>query len=558
MGSAEASARPADPLGGGRARGTGHALWPHLLAAAALAALAYLAYDARTAEFASSDGSNYASVARNVVEGHGLVSSVIGPGLMTLVPTTRTGQAFVTQQPLWPLALAGWFSLFGAGLGAAKALAVVCAVVAAVECWALGYLFSSRVTGGYLALALSLLSLHLAASTFALYNIPLQAALLAALFLLMFARPRPAVLLLAAAVFGLGLVARETSAFVAPGLLWAWRGDAVACYRRVRAHADRRWLLACLPVALGVVALAAGPWYLEGLRRSHLLAGRPVSTLRATFLYLTPVFDQGWPFLYDYKGFDIDPLRYFLENPNQLVRKIWLSLRVGFLHDTLPALLAPQPWFVPMIAPWLLPSPQARRVAHALLLSLAAMVLASSITYMHPHYFVAYLPILYALIAATVLACGRAALSRMTPAGPGKRLLSGAVVVYAVLPMLLTLAYLLRGHRLPTGENPITKEQREKLVQFVVDNTEPDSVITCGYTALMAWHTRRTMMIYSGHPLARVSNREMWHRIDAQVRIDHIVLTSLSGEDGSMEVLEGFKLRKTLADGDLKAWLFSR
>src|SRR2546428_566432 len=70
----------------------------------------------------SSDGLNYAVVARNVAEGHGLSSSVIQPGLMTIVPSTRAGQPFIIQEPLWPLVLGAWFRLVGASVMAIEVL----------------------------------------------------------------------------------------------------------------------------------------------------------------------------------------------------------------------------------------------------------------------------------------------------------------------------------------------------------------------------------------------------------------------------------------------------
>jgi hypothetical protein len=108
----------------------------------------------------SSDGCNYAAVARNFQEGRGLVSGVIQPGLMTVVPSTRDGQAFVIQAPLWPYLLSQWYGLFGATSGATLALCYLLCCLAGLLSWWVCYLMAGSKGMAYLVCAMLLTNPH--------------------------------------------------------------------------------------------------------------------------------------------------------------------------------------------------------------------------------------------------------------------------------------------------------------------------------------------------------------------------------------------------------------
>jgi len=525
----------------------------HCLFAVAAAVIALAAYHAAFFEdFQSSDGANYATVARNLLEGRGLTSSVIQPGLMKLVRTDRRGQAYVTQMPLWPVLLAAWFHVFGATPTAAVTLSYLCCLAATAACWWMGSWLSGRMLGGYLAVALLLTNPHYVSNVIAVYNVALHSALIAGVFVFLWLPPTFGRAILVGVLVGLAVVTREPSIFVLAGIGYCWWD--------VSKERDPRRLEAMSTATrhlLVVIAIVAVALMLEKEFVARAAGTRATPTLRATFFYYTPVLDANWYFIYDDPALGLSPLSYFSHHPLTLAKKVGYQLWVCLLQQTLPVMQSTTTWFLPVMAPWLLVDRRARRFSYALLLVLGVLVVVGTVTTLHLQYFLAYFPEINAVVAATVLALmGR--LREGSLVRPRDRWLARVAITYALVPVLFNLAPYLAGRRMATGEYGLTPRQVATLTQFIEKNTPLDAVVVSSHSPLLAWHTRRTIVQYSGSPAYRISNSAMWHRIDAQVPIDFILLNSWAAERPEMAVLDGFSMVKAIKTPEVKAWLFRR
>jgi hypothetical protein len=227
-----------------------------------------------------------------------------------------------------------------------------------------------------------------------------------------------------------------------------------------------------------------------------------------------------------------------------------------FLRDTLPTLLTPSPWFVPVVCPWLFPTPRSRQAGWCVLLAIAFQVAAASVSFLHPSYFVAFVPPLVALAAATM---ARLAERLLAARGLGRRIALGAILAYALTPLLLNLGPMTRAGGVRMGDLDFDPRATERLAAFVRDHTPPGSVIAFGHVpaAWLAWETRRTVVSYDPAPYSRPANTEMWRRLDAQLPLDFILLSSFTDADTS-DVLEGFELAATDRTRAVEAWLFAR
>jgi hypothetical protein len=518
---------------------------------AALVSVVYFHY-LTPGTLVSSDGCNYAAVARNCMEGRGLISGVIQPGLMTVVPTDRFGQAFVIQAPLWPYLLSQWYHVFGATSEATLALCYTLLCIATLLAWWICYLMAGNVWSAYLASAMLLTNPIFIGSVAAAYNVALQSVIVGALFLVMLLPPTGVTIVLAAAFMGLGALTRENSLFLIVGLAYCWyrHWPRRAEGSRLLARFDPRWL-----GALGFVgAFTVAMGLIESARKAGILGTWDAPTMRMTFLYWTKDCNLGWYFIYDYEGLKLRPLQYFMAHPGELVHKIWFQLWVLFLQQTVPALLSAKAWFVPVLLPWLLPAGRGRTLGIAFLLVLTTQTMMASLSFLHAHYYVAFLPIFYAVIAATIWAIGQ----RLPAANLGAKLGWSLIGAYALAPFLFNLWPIFHGVPFQTGELPITRTQKEKLTAAIRDNTPEHSVVVCSHSPLLAWTTQRTIMQYSGHPDYVISDSEMWRRIDRQVPIDFIVLTSLLEQGPHMKLLANFELWRASADDDIKIWLYRR
>lgn len=500
-------------------------------------------------ELPYTDGANYAVLARSHMEGHGLRSPVIFPGVMTLVPTSREGQVFVVQAPLWPLLLAYVFRLFGASALAVSVTGYVLAALTALAVWWIAFLASCRPGVGYLAAALLLTQPTYYAAISNGSTVPLQGALVSGLVLLMWAPLRLESGIAAGVLAGLGMVARENTVFVALALAFCWRPALAG----LAGKATRRRVAVAL---LAGLVCAAVPVALESARKAKALGGAGHPVIRATMLYGTPGFNPHWYWLYDYPLLGTSPVAYFRQNPRALWDKMSDQIGRVFLRNTLPSLVTPSPWFVPVVLPWLLCTPASRRAGWCVLLALALQVVAASVSFLHPSYFLVFVPPLCALVAASI---GALAERLFRSRGLLRRLGLGTVLAYALTPLLLNISPMAEPGGVTMGDIEFDPRATERLYAFVREHTPPDSVIAFGHipATLLAWHTHRTVVSYDPAPYSRPANTEMWRRLDHQLPLDFILLSSFTDVDTS-DVLEGFELLATDETRYLRAWLFGR
>lgn len=502
------------------------------------------------AELPYTDGVNYAVLARSHMEGHGWRSPVIFPGFMTLVPTSRDGQVFVMQAPLWPLLLAFAFRLLGATALAVSVTGYVLAAATALAVWWIAFLASDHRPGiAYLAAALLLTHPTYYAAISNGSTVPLQGALVSGLVLLMWAPLRVWSVVAAGMLAGLGMVARENTVFAALGLAVCWLPQVVAGARRP----GRRRLILALFVALACAVL---PSMVESARKAEALGGAGHPVLAATMLYGTPGFNPHWYWLYDYPLLRTNAATYFRENPRAFWNKVRAQIGTVFFEETLPALLTPSPWFVPVVLPWLFGTRASRRAGWCVLLSIALQVAGAAVSFLHPSYFLVFVPPLCALVAASA----GALLDRLLRSpGALRRLVFGGALVYALAPLLLNIGPMAEPGGVRMGDLQYDPRATARLFEFVRRTTPPGSVIAFGHVpaALLAWNTRRTVVAYDPAPYSRPGNTDMWRRLDRQLPMDFILLSSLT-DAGTSDVLEGFELVASDETRYLQAWLFGR
>lgn len=537
----------------------------HSVIVALLTAGAFLAFRAAYFEgIRSSDGANYATVARNVAEGRGLVSSVVQPGLMSVVPSGPNGQAFVIQAPLWPLLLSYAFRIGGATEATLLSLSGALLVAIALEVWWLTLLMTRSTAWAYLAWAFLITNPFVIGTSLAGANVMLQASILGAVFLLAWPALRWWTVLLTGIMLGLACVTRENSIFAAAAVAFMW-------YRQLDARHDRgerRWFLLGLrsPRPLGVLALAVGvvllitlvPVRLEASRKAAVIGHGDAPVLRMTFLYYTSVADQGWYFLYDHPMLRVDPKAYFWEHPGELAGKVWYQLRVLFAKETVPALLSFLPWFVPIMAPWLLNGPSARWMTYGLFSVLGVQVLVGSITILNFIYFFAFLPVIVVAVVATARELWTNAQTALRRQSILRATGLAALCAYALAPLPVNATLLVTGVKPGTGDYHLSRRAERDLARFLVEHTETDAVVSSSHAALIAWNTRRTIVMYSGHPGYTIGGSPMWLAIDQQLPIDYIMLNSLALESPNRPLLNGFRQVATLKTPDVEAWLFAR
>jgi hypothetical protein len=469
---------------------------------------------------------------------------------MTLVPTSREGQVFVMQAPLWPLLLSYAFRVFGPTALVVAATGYLLAVLTALAVWWIAYLASRRAGVGYLAVAFLLTHPTYFAAVSNGSTVSLQGALVSGLVLLMWAPLRGWSAALAGLLAGLGLVARENTVFVALGLAFCWLPAIAAAARR----RGRRAALA--GVLLAGLACAAVPPSLEAARKAEALGGAGHPVLRATLLYGTSDFSPSWFWRYDDPILKASPTTYFSEHPGALWNKMRQQIRGVFLETTLPSLVTPSPWFIPVVLPWLLHGPASRRAGWSILLALALQAVVGSVSFLHPSYFVVFVPPLLAFVAASIGALtDRLFRSRAWLARAGL----GAALGYGLTPLLLNISPITRQGGVTVGDLNFDPRATEGIADFVRANTAPDSVIAFGHipAALLSWKTHRTVVSYDPAPDTRPGDTEMWRRLDRQLPVDYILLSSFTDTDTS-NLLPGFELAATTETRWLRAWLYGR
>jgi hypothetical protein len=539
------------------------AAWPHTVLVASLSVALFLVYERAYFDgIRSSDGANYATVARNVASGRGLVSSVIQPGLIDVVPTDRSGQVFVIQAPAWPLLLAAAFRLRGANESTLLIVSGTLFVLVMVAAWWLAVLWTGSLYWAYAAWAFLITNPYAIGTALAGANVLLQSFLLVAIFLACAAAPRLWNVLLVGLLLGIACVTRENSAFVFPAIALMWHqqlstpltaGRRQASFLFLRSAADRNRLLLALAVA-GLLAVI--PIRMEAARKSAAIGHADAPVLRMTFLYHTSIADQGWYFIYRHPMLAVNPKSFFREHPEELFQKIAFQIRVLFLRETVPSMLSFLPFFVPVLIPRFAPMRRGRVGIWATLAFVAIQVVVGAVTILNFIYFFAFLPVIVTGITAT--AAGLLPIA----AGAGRSMRNWGyrgLFAYALAPLFVNVALLASGERPGTGDYHLSPAAERALSDFIGRHTEATSVIACSHSALMAWDTGRTILMYSGHPRYTIGDTPMWRAVDSRVRIDYILLNSFAYETPERTLLPGFRLVASAPlAGEGEAWLFGR
>jgi len=539
------------------------AAWPHTVLVASLSVALFLVYERAYFDgIRSSDGANYATVARNVASGRGLVSSVIQPGLIDVVPTDRGGQVFVIQAPAWPLLLAAAFRLAGASEITLLIVSGTLFVLLMVATWWLAILWVGSVHWAYAAWAFLITNPYVIGTALAGANVLLQSLLLVAIFLACGAAPRVWNVLLVGLLLGIACVTRENSALAFPAIALMWHQHLSARVMGGRRRASLLFLTSAadrnrLVVALAVVGILASiPIWMEASRKAGAIGHADAPVLRMTFLYYTSIADLGWYYIYHHPMLAMDPKAFFREHPGELLWKMVFQFRVLFLRETVPAMLSFLPFFVPVLAPRLAPTARGRRGIWATLVFVAAQVVVGAMTFLNFTYFFAFLPAIVTGITATAAGL----LPIAARAGRSVRHWGyRGLLAYALAPLFINVALLASGERPGTGDYHLSPAAERALAGFIGRNTEATSVIACSHSALMAWDTGRTILMYSGHPRYAIGDTPMWRAVDSRVRIDYILLNSFAYEKPDRTLLPGFRLiASSPLAGEGEAWLFGR
>jgi hypothetical protein len=313
-----------------------------------------------------------------------------------------------------------------------------------------------------------------------------------------------------------------------------------------------------LPLA-AVVVIAFGISFIEAWRKASLIGRWDLPAFRMTFLYGTSIYGLHWHYQFEPEVFAVSPLNYFLRHPKELLSKMYYMLNVGFVRETLPQLLSPAGLFLPLAFPWFIKETRGRRVALGLFAALACQIVFAAMSYLHFTYFFTYLPALCPVIAATALAFYRRSFA--APRIGFAALLYGGLLFYCIAPIAYNVFIAASGKADLGGDlTAISASQASKMVDFVERNTPKDAVVaTCTYNSVyVSWYTRRVILQYCAAPACRISDSDMWRRIDRRLPVDYILLSSISAENPSMKVLPGFELVHTLNEPDIQAWLFAR
>jgi hypothetical protein len=390
----------------------------------------------------------------------------------------------------------------------------------------------------------------------------LQSFLLMAIFLACGAAPRVWNVLLVGLLLGIACVTRENSALAFPAIALMWHQRLSLRGTTARRRASLLFLTSAagrnrLVLALAVVGvLAVIPVWMEASRKAAVIGHADAPVLRMTLLYYTSIADQGWYYLYQHPMLAVDPKAFFREHPEELFRKMVFQFRVLFLRETVPAMLSFLPFFVPVLVPRLAPTARGRTGIWATLVFAATQVIVGAMTFLNFTYFFAFLPMIVTGITATAAGL----LPIAARAGCSLRQWgSRGLLAYALAPCFVNAALLTKGGKPGTGDYHLSPAAERALSGFIGRNTEATSVIACSHSALMAWDTGRTILMYSSQPRYTIGDTPMWRAVDSRVRIDYILLNSLASETPERILLPGFRLVASAPlAGEGEAWLFGR
>lgn len=558
--------------GAGRRAGAPLRLSVPLLGVLAVAAFAlcfwHSYYDSAFMGLIYNDAQDYASIARNVASGRGLISQYLTP---LSLAHFGVPQPDVWRAPLWPLLLAAFQRVFGF-IDEASALAGGFCFAAGA---ALTFLLGRRWFNTPVALAAAALcafSGQLLSFSISGLTEPLAVLLMAGWLYLLTAAPlSPWGPFLAGLGGGIFYLARYNALlFFLPALVYLWwvrrprrepRPDLGAPFGAGRkgdalqgAAGGRRRAAFAAPAALFVLGflLAAGPW----LWRNCALTGNPFFSLQQ---YEPVMFTRTYPEYSLYRRAEIvDVAGFLLSHPEEVGEKVaagWGEFAGGFWKPEFTGVALPV--FILFLLSLALPldaSFPAQRGVRPLLISCFLLQLAALLPLHYiPRLFIIFAPLyaIYACGAVWQLAAGALRLLRL-PAVPA-----------AVLAAALLAAFTVSGvranypdfHPEPPGPHP--RSLRAEAISDVQRALSPDRVVVSDSGHIFAWYGERyaLKLPYSPADLPEVarlapvgalflSNWITWNSPDADPAWVEVYLSR-------PPALHGLRLAKVYPDGSL-------
>ncbi|MCB1056533.1 MAG: glycosyltransferase family 39 protein [Acidobacteria bacterium] len=443
------------------------------------------------------DGLDYAQIAREVADGHGMSSrqAIYALHLRFLADHGLLDEPWpnLHRFPLPTLTLALLFLVFGAGTTAVLAQGVLAVALTS----GVLHLWARQALGAWPAAAVSLL---LTANAGLFWGVqagmpePLAALFTTvALYLFWLARRRESRgrpdrrWWLAAGVFlGLAVLSRTNVITLLPVLLLAsfpWR---LPVEREERSAARRRWLAGAAGLILGLVVMLS-PWWVRNAR----LTGSPSFSLHSYYLVPSGTLpgeskkDYSAPWVRDF----VPPLDYALDHPRELARK-WLhqggriAARYPFLAGTL---------LLPLL-PWLgwgrRLGGELRGTAVIFCLGFVANALLCNFTDLNlEHYYFHLLPVM--LLVAVAVVTGAV---RRVPVREGRRWLPATAAVLGLLWMAHPEALAAVLER--TADKSANRVDLEPMAEIAARTTE-DAVVFSDRSAQVTWYTgRRTVRFH--------------------------------------------------------------
>ncbi len=483
----------------------GVSLGPEFWAAVALTVLAALLFVGFFAGFSSPDAMKYADVARNFVDGRGMVSNLVNPlGIIQTKYDERLPAAQIRQpyRRYWgfPLAIAGAFALFEKSETVVALVTMFFWVVAGTLVFHLGRrLFSLR--AGMLATAIYAFS-----GTWAAYAIDGMSesfclALLLGAAALVLAERRVWPALLAGVLGGLSLFVRQPMLFVTP----------IALAGFVLLRKSRRASTAVLLLVGFVGFYTARGWLdenvffvtppFEAMRiasETPAVASSDAPDKPAPLFAvakLTRIFGSGlFVFSAEFPGHamerSVDVPAYTEERVRESLRlkaphNLSLLWRAALLKLGNPLLVG---FFV--VAVIVLRRDRTTSILGATILALVAATGAVGLLlFIMPRYFHLYLPLIFLVVAGGFDRW----LARWDERRVAvRRMLTAAIVLALAYPWIFVSAFSF----LPQlGMPPLTQvgqcRQAREIGRFVAANTEPNAIVFSDVAWITAWHGNR-------------------------------------------------------------------
>lgn len=421
----------------------------------------------------SADQLEYAQLARQIWRGEGFTTKFIYP--QTLVKVPELPHPNLARPPLYPLLVAGAYSVFGCNDVTPVLVSFLLYLAAAGLVYAFARRYCARWIAVLAALAFAAQPLVYVAGASALAGLLGAVLLTGAVWLILERRA----LFAAGVLFALAYLSRYHLLALTPFLA------AAAGWPR-----EGRW-----PRVIGFLAgflLAASPWWI----RNTLLTGSPLySVISNELLHYTATYPEQT--LYGQTE-AVAPLRFALAHPGEMLAKGWRFLREGLAATGVQL----GPLVLPLAVAGFAPV-RARGLAVLAWVSLAVQLGMFATAHFEARYLVSALPLLF-------VAAG-AGLQRLWP----KRL-APAVAAPLVMALAVAQTFAMLAFARPDAYAYVYFNLRwlyPREVEYVRSETQPGDVIMTNVPWTVAWRCDRTA-IYATHSPAALEAIENLEAVD--------------------------------------------